>query len=275
MKELTEKLRQNESAYVVLKEESNRLRNQIEIESKAKQEKIDRIHSLTVTLNESKAEIDSLQKNFSELETKRTNEVKELEKQLRFKQANYDQLQEQAKDERLQVEVKLRKEIEKVENHSRVLQSEIQRLKCDAEKYQEEKESSKQQYETLLGTLRSELDSLEQSSNDTILGLNDQVRQLEELLTTQSTKYDFSQSELTKTKNGLASAENELRIKKEELLSVNEKHNLLELDRSSILAELDNTKRLLQGEAAEKKEKQRLIQNLNDSLSTSQFEIEK
>lgn len=273
--DLNVKLGQSESKYSNLKEESNKLRTQFEIESKAKLEKVERIQSLTVTLNESKKEIESLQKNFSELENKRSNEVKELELQLVYKQNNFEQTLQKVKDDELQKENRFKNNITSLELEVRNYKNEIDSLKEELETVSAQNADCKREYELLLQKLKLEIDSLEQSSGAAISDLNEEIKSLEQRMNDANSKYESSQNELTKTKNLLASANNELKIQKTDRMSIIEKYNLLELEKSSVLADLDNAKRLLQGEAAEKKEKLIMIQNLNDSLSSSQFEIQK
>lgn len=256
-------------------EQATAIHAQLEQETKLKQEKLDTIASLTVTLNESKSELEQLRRSFNDLKARNANEVNSLQHDISRKQSEFDQKLEELTNVRHQAERKFKQTISQLEQSVFKYEQECSNLKSELETKTCEWDSIKNQYEIKLQLARNERDSLETNHASFRTEMNNKNSDLERRISDLAERYEASQEEVDQTRSLLNQTENELKLKQSELTVLAEKYGRIELDRAALLAELDNHKRLLQVEVMEKKERMRTIQHLNDSLIASQSEVDK
>lgn len=268
--DLTEQYKQTEKNNLKLREESSKIKEQLKIEEIAKQEKIEVIHSLTTTLNENRAEIERLRKNFADLESTRRSEVKELQSELSNKETRHELQIRELNDSKFQIETQLKEEITELKDSLRKYKKDCDTQKLTLEQRNDEFQAYKQQNERKVHKLSLEKNSLA----DKVTRLEDQIVDFNGKLTELNASYDSSQREVNKVKLLLSTAESERDKRKDELIHAHEELRELEMNNSLVRSELEETKQYFEAEKACNKEKSNQITELKDSLLTSHSEID-
>ena len=253
-----------------MKDQFDKINEQLHLEEKTKQEKIQAIHSLTATLNENKVEIERLRTNFAELETSRRNEVQELKTQLVIQETGYENQLTELKDGKALTERKLKEEIIELKESMSTYQSQCDHLRLSLEQRTNQTRLTEQQHEREIQKLALERDSY----NEKVIRLEEQAKELNKKWTESNSSWESSQKELSKIKSLLENAREELDKRKSELCNSLEGVRNLELDKSLLQSTINDLKQELEVEKVANKEKFKQIGNLKDLLSSSHLEID-
>ena len=267
---MNEKFRKSEESCFKLKEETKQLSELLKLEELAKQEKINVIQSLTGTLNDNKAELERLRQNFLELESNRQIEVNELQTQLSDREEIYEKQLNEIKVEYLTKEQKLTEEIDNLKSVTRKQSVDCEQLMNSLEGKTLECQTLKQGYERKITKLEFE----RKSNDEKIIRLEEQIQEINSKKIDCDLKYDRIQKEYNNTKALLESIQIDCSKHKDELFNVEKSFRELEMNCSLMKSEYDECKQAYETEKAFNKEKSKQIEQLKDSLQSSQTDID-
>nr|XP_027201224.1 myosin heavy chain, clone 203-like [Dermatophagoides pteronyssinus] len=275
LSQLSESISNKDANCLRLENDLEECKKQLNLEIELKKESNDRIQALRETLKVSQQENDNLQARLTETQHRMGEEMEKLKTMMTNQQINHEQRFRRSIEEKTQLEEKFKNELSTLEHSLQESRNECDNIRQELKRTLDEKHKLQRQFENQMEKSATEKQSLEISYNNRINDLNKKFSDNENKLKSINDKYETTYNELVKVQNYVISVENDLKAKNSEILNVHEKYNLLEMDRLSLLSETENIKRLLHLETVEKKEKSRQINELNESLSSSQIEIEK
>ena len=250
-------------------------RKQLNLELECKKESDDRIQALRETLKVSQQENDTLQSRLTDTQHRMGDEIEKLKSLMTNQQINHEQRFRRSIEEKTQLEEKFKNELATIERNLQQSRHDYEIIQQELQQTSDEKHKLQRQLENQIEKSITEKQSLEIGYSNRIGDLNKKLSDTDTRLKFMTDKYETANNELIKVQNYIVGVENDLKTKNSEILNVHEKYNLLEMDRLSVLNEMENVKRSLHLETVEKKEKSRQIDELNESLSSSQIEIEK
>lgn len=273
--ETRENLSEKEKQCLLMADKVKNFQNQLEIEISTKNDLNDQIEALRETLKVSQNENIAQQARLLEIENQSKTELDQMKIKLTNQQSNYDELFRKSFEDKSTLENRLKNQAESFEKTIEELRTKLDQIKQELQKAINEKQNLQNQFDSLNDRTSKEKSLLEATFNFQLDEWKQKCSMLENKIKTLTEQIDSLQSDLSKSRNHLNIVENDLKSKNSEILNVHEKFNLLEMDRLSLLSDLENTKRLLHLESVEKKEKHRQIDELNSSLTANQIEIEK
>lgn len=275
LSQLRDSLSNKDTQCLRFENELDECRKQLTVEMDLKKESNDRIQALRETLKVSQQENDQLQQRLTETEHRMGEEMEKLKSLLTNQQLNHEQRFRRSIEEKTQLEEKYKSELSIIEHNLRESRQECDNIRRELKETVNEQQKLHRKLENQMEKSTAEKQSLESGYNNRIVDLNRKLSDMENKLKSMTDKYETTYNEFVKQQNYVIGVENDLKSKNAEILNVHEKYNLLEMDRLTLLNETENIKRLLHLETVEKKEKSRQCDELNESLSSSQIEIEK
>lgn len=254
--DLGDKYSESQNSYRELNDELNKINAELKASENVKQEKIKVIHSLTSTLTESKIEIGQLRKNVAELEASRLSEVKELQAQLINQNALNEKELDDLKVEKTRTERRLREENVKLEERINVALSESAHLKSSLD---QKVKNFTREYEVFQAK---------------IVRLEEHAKERESKLAEANLNNEQSLKELNNVKSLLVDARRELEKQKVELAVSIETASDLNIKYSMAQTEIDDLKEDLEKAKTYHQDRNKQIENLKVSLSSSQTECD-